>query len=84
MAAKKKQSDSGEGHVPAWLAVLVALLIGGGAVYAVLSMDRETKSTTLPKLADEPESPTHHDREQIDQESRDQLRDILRAADNGS
>jgi len=97
LAAKKSKQGSqgngqakGQGHgaggsgVPAWLSVLVALVIAVVAAFALLTLGGGPQTETPPRLADEPESPTQHDRDQIDQESRDQLRDILRAADNGS
>ncbi len=88
MASKKSKgnrSGGGASGVPAWLGVAVALLIAGAAAFALLTVQRgaDREPEAVPKLSGEPESPTQHDRDQIDQASRDQLRDILRAADNG-
>ncbi|MDP6979432.1 MAG: hypothetical protein QF570_12665 [Myxococcota bacterium] len=89
MAAKKsskRSSNRGKGRsdsagFPAWLGVLLALGIAAVAGWALLTQQQARERNALPVLEDRPEAATQHDRDQIDQESRDQLRDILRQAD---
>lgn len=81
MAAKKKRKDSSP-FVP-WLTVLFGLAVAVFAAFVLLSRDEPGAAPPFADLTGTPEAETNHDRDQIDQASRDQLRKILRAADQG-
>ncbi len=86
MAAKKSSKRSAKGRsdsagLPAWLGVPLALGIAALAAWALLTQQRASQRNALPELVEAPEAVTQHDRDQIDEASRDQLRKILRQAD---
>lgn len=81
MAAKRKRKQ--ERSSTAWLAltfglVMAALagfaLLGGSDIFARVSPAGSSRAANVP------DSPVNHDRDQIDEDSRKQLREILRAA----
>ncbi|MCP5040972.1 MAG: hypothetical protein GY944_08065 [bacterium] len=82
MAAKKKKRNESPAIAP-WLAVVLGLAIAAFAAFALLSDGRIGSNSPIPDVSDTSQADVQHDRDQIDQASRDQLRDILRAEDNG-
>lgn len=81
MAAKKKRKH--RSSLAPWLTVLFGLAVAAFAAFVLLSRDEPGATASFADLTDTPEAETNHDRDQIDQASRDQLRKILRAADRG-
>lgn len=80
MAAKRKQKSS----LKPWIAVALGLAMAGMAAIALLSDPRlSPRSPASSEDGAALEAAEDHDRGQIDQASRDQLREILRAAGNG-
>ena len=81
MAAKRKKKSG----LSPWIVAGVAVLITAIAVISLLSDQRLSVSSSSrenPVEANEDipvDRPYDHDRDQIDQKSRDKLRDILRA-----
>lgn len=85
MAAKRKRkrTRTRKSPVRTWVALVVGLVIAAVAAIAVLSDGRLlTRSSPIGEFGEAPEAEKQHDRDQIDQASRDQLREILRAADD--
>ena len=80
MATKRKQ----EPGLKTWIIVTFALTIGSLAAVALLSDERlNTRPNAGVENVAAPEASKDHDRDQIDQASRDQLREILRKSGNG-
>jgi hypothetical protein len=80
VATKRKQ----EPRLKTWIIVTFALTIGSLAAVALLSDERlNTRPNAGVEDVTAPQSMKDHDRDQIDQASRDQLREILRKSGNG-
>jgi hypothetical protein len=80
VAAKRKQKSP----LKPWIAVALGLAIAGLAAIALVSDQRlSLRSPARSQDGAALEAAEDHDRDQIDQASRDQLREILRAAGNG-
>jgi len=79
--AAKRDRDTG---LKTWIIVAFALAIAAIAAVSLLSDERlHTRPNAGIRDVAAPEAVKHHDRDQIDQASRDQLREILRKSGNG-
>lgn len=81
MAAKRKRKQNQSSR--AWLALIFGLvmavlagfaLLGGSDIFSRVSPAGSSNAASVP------DAPVNHDRDQIDEDSRKQLREILRAA----